>query len=54
MCSSDHSQYSGVGAAVRGQEIGREAVAGSRRRREQAEQHLDETAEFIVERVVKH
>ena len=24
------------------------------RQREQAEQHLDETAEFIVERVVKH
>ena len=32
----------------------REAEAESRRQREQAEQHLDETAEFIVERVVKH
>lgn len=31
-----------------------EAEAESRRQREQAEQHLDETAEFIVERVVKH
>ena len=36
------------------QEIAREAEAESRRQREQAEQHLDETAEFIVERVVKH
>ena len=34
--------------------IAREAEAESRRQREQAEQHLDETAEFIVERVVKH
>ena len=39
-------------AALRAQEIAREAE--SRRQREQAEQHLDETAEFIVERVVKH
>ena len=38
-------------AALRAQEI---AEAESRRQREQAEQHLDETAEFIVERVVKH
>ena len=36
-------------AALRAQE-----EAESRRQREQAEQHLDETAEFIVERVVKH
>ena len=36
------------------QEIAQEAEAESRRQREQAEQHLDETAEFIVERVVKH
>ena len=41
-------------AALRAQEIAREAEAESRRQREQAEQHLDETAEFIVERVVKH
>ena len=40
--------------ALRAQEIAREAEAESRRQREQAEQHLDETAEFIVERVVKH
>ena len=39
---------------LRAQEIAREAEAESRRQREQAEQHLDETAEFIVERVVKH
>ena len=42
------------GRALRAQEIAREAEAESRRQREQAEQHLDETAEFIVERVVKH
>ena len=41
-------------AALRAQEIAREAEAERRRQREQAEQHLDETAEFIVERVVKH
>jgi F0F1-type ATP synthase membrane subunit b/b' len=41
-------------AALRAQEIAREAEAESRRQCEQAEQHLDETAEFIVERVVKH
>ena len=41
-------------AALRAQEIAQEAEAESRRQREQAEQHLDETAEFIVERVVKH
>ena len=41
-------------AALRAQEIARETEAESRRQREQAEQHLDETAEFIVERVVKH
>ena len=44
----------GERAALRAQEIAREAEAESRRQREQAEQHLDETAEFIVERVVKH
>ena len=41
-------------AVLRAQEIAQEAEAESRRQREQAEQHLDETAEFIVERVVKH
>ena len=41
-------------AALRAQEIAQKAEAESRRQREQAEQHLDETAEFIVERVVKH
>ena len=41
-------------AALRAQEIAQGAEAESRRQREQAEQHLDETAEFIVERVVKH
>jgi V/A-type H+-transporting ATPase subunit G/H len=41
-------------AAEQGKDLLREAEAESRRQREQAEQHLDETAEFIVERVVKH
>ena len=41
-------------AALRAQEIAREAEAESRRQREQAAQRLDATAEFIVERVVKH
>ncbi len=41
-------------AALRAQEIAREAEAESRRQRGQAEQRLDATAEFIVERVVKH
>ena len=39
-------------AAEQGKDLLRQAE--SRRQREQAEQHLDETAEFIVERVVKH
>ena len=47
-------------AAEQGKDLLRQAEeraalrAQSRRQREQAEQHLDETAEFIVERVVKH
>ena len=41
-------------AAEQGKDLLRQAEAESRRQREQAEQHLDETAEFIVERVVKH
>ena len=41
-------------AAEQGKDLLRQAESESRRQREQAEQHLDETAEFIVERVVKH
>ena len=41
-------------AAVRAKEIEAGAEAESARQRQQAEARLTETAEFIVERVVKH